>query len=103
MTVNAQTPTTIEEQACELLSPRLAACIRQRTQLGIRKYGQRLDHNLQPTRARAVHLVQELLDGLQYALWLGEQKTARRLAVEAILVSRRYGLTVSEIMNGGKA
>lgn len=100
--ITVPTP-SIEEQACELLSPRLAACIRQRTQLGIRKYGQRLDHNPQPLRARAVHLVQELLDGIQYALWLGETQTASRLAVEAILLSKKYALTVSEIMNGGKA
>lgn len=94
--------TTIEERACGMLSARLAACIRQRTQLGIRKYGQRLDDNPQPERAKAVHLVQELLDGMQYAIWLEDVGLAEDLAIRAEKIARKYRLTFTEIVEGGK-
>lgn len=93
---------TIEAHACALLSSTLADVVRQRTALGVAKYGQRLDDNHQPSRARAVHLVQELLDAVQYALWLGDPRTASRCAGEAEVITRRYELTSEEIMAGGK-
>lgn len=95
-------PGTIAEQASSLVGPVLATCIRERTRLGIAKYGQTLDDNDQPQRARAVHFVQEMLDGTQYALWLGDPSLAARCAIEAELVTRRYGLIAEEIMQGGK-
>ena len=93
---------TIERLARDMLSPVLAECVKQRTALGSRKYGQRLDDNHQDDRAKAVHLLQEELDALQYALWLGDSCKARRYAAEAELTVARFGLTAEEIMTGGK-
>lgn len=94
--------TTIEQQARALLNPTLGECIRQRTEAGVAKYGQRLEDNPQPVRARLVHLVQELLDATQYALWAGEPDWADQLAVLAEDVQIRGQLTAEEIMAGGK-
>lgn len=94
--------TTIEAQAQALLGPVLAEAVRQRTAAGIAKYGQRLDDNHQPDRAKAVHLAQELLDAIQYALWLGNERQAARLATEAEITAAVFGLTLEEIMEGGK-
>lgn len=93
---------TIEEQGRALLGPVLGEVLAQRTAAGVAKYGQRLDDNHQPDRAKAVHLVQELLDAVQYALWLGETRKAARLAAEAELTAGLHGLTAEEIMAGGK-
>lgn len=95
-------PLTIEQRGQILVDPVLAACLHQRTINGIEKYGQRLDDNIQPDQAKAVHLVQELLDGVQYALWLGRMSTAKRLAAEANLIASEYQLTTAQIMAGGK-
>lgn len=95
-------PLTIEDQARVLLGPELGECISQRTQLGIAKYGQRLDDNDQPERAFAIHLVQELLDGIQYALKMQRPDIAARLADEAEDLRDVYALQVAEIMAGGK-
>ena len=96
------TSPTIEEQACGMVGTILADCIRQRTAAGVAKYGQRLDDNHQPDRAKAVHLVQEELDAMQYSLWLGNRRKAARHATEAMLTAALYGLTAEEIMQGGK-
>ncbi|MFK7601872.1 hypothetical protein ACI3L1_06635 [Deinococcus sp. SM5_A1] len=93
---------TIEDQARAILSPVLGECIRQRTAAGVAKYGQTLDDNHQPRRAKIVHLVQELLDGVQYALWVGYPDIADRLASEADALADLFGLTAEEIMEGGK-
>lgn len=94
---------TIEEQACGLVGPVLAECIKQRTAAGISKYGQRLDDNHQPDRAKAVHLVQELLDATQYALWLEWDDMAGHTAALASNVTAYFELTASEIVRGGKS
>lgn len=93
---------SIEAQAAQLVSPPLQVALRQRTQAGIEKYGQRLEANPQPLRARAVHLVQELLDGLQYALWMNEPAIATVLAIQADHITSAYQLTAQEIVEGGK-
>lgn len=95
--------TTIEDQAQALLeNPVLKEAVRRRAEAGVAKYGQRLEENHQPMKARAVHLVQELLDGCQYALWLGNSRAAARLATEADLTVALFGLTLTDIMEGGK-
>lgn len=93
---------TIEDQARAMLGTVLGECIRQRTELGIQKYGQRLDDNPQPYRAKAIHLIQELLDAMQYAIWVGDRVTARKLARMAEGYARLFSLTAEEIMAGGK-
>ncbi|WP_295823197.1 hypothetical protein [uncultured Deinococcus sp.] len=94
---------TIEDRACALLLPHLAVCVQQRTRLGIQKYGQRLDDNVQDVVSKAVHLVQELLDAVQYALWLDDDRLAMTLAAHANVVATTYALTTDEILAGGKA
>lgn len=93
---------TIEEQAVNLLSLPLASCVRQRTAFGIEKYGQRLDDNHQEGRARAIHFIHEMLDGLQYALWDGDALSARQCANLAVRKQVEYQLSPAEIMAGGK-
>lgn len=93
---------TIEGRARALLSPTLADCVQQRTAAGVAKYGQTLDDNHQPDRAKAVHLVQELLDAIQYALWLGDDGLAEMLAADTETIVLRHGLSTAEIMAGGK-
>lgn len=94
---------SIEQRAQALLTPTLAECVRQRTAAGVAKYGQTLDDNHQPMRARAVHLIQELLDGVQYALWCDDPATAEQCAALAAVYELRYGLSAEEIMQGGKS
>ena len=67
-----QATATIEDRARALLCPELATALSQRAEYGVQKYGQRLDDNDQPARAWIIHLAQELLDALQYALKAGE-------------------------------
>ena len=93
---------TIEEQARALLSPVLGECVRQRTEFGKAKYGQTLDHNHQSERAKVIHLMQELLDGVQYACWAGLSSYAWELAQMADDLRCTYNLTVEEIVSGGK-
>lgn len=93
---------TIEEQVRALLNPVLGECVRQRTALGVKKYGQTLDHNHQPERAKAVHAVQEALDLAQYLLWMGRRGDAVAAAGLAVDLQECYGLTAEEIMTGGK-
>jgi hypothetical protein len=62
--------TTIADRVRPYLSPLLAQALDTRTAEGLRKYGQTLDNNHKPDRAKAVHLLQELIDASQYAEWL---------------------------------
>lgn len=93
---------TIEAEVVRVLNPVLAKCLTQRTAAGVAKYGQRLEDNEQPVRAKAVHLVQELLDAAQYAAWLKCWAIVENLAVVANEVQTAYRLTAEEIMAGGK-
>ncbi|WP_019008960.1 hypothetical protein [Deinococcus aquatilis] len=93
---------TIEDQARHLLNPVLGECVRQRTAAGVAKYGQRLDDNYQPHEAKAVHLVQELMDACQYALWMDLPGLASNLAAIANDVQSATSLTAEQIMAGGK-
>lgn len=93
---------TIEQQARAFLNPTLGECVRQRTEAGVAKYGQRLEDNPQPMRARTVHLLQELLDATQYALWDNRPTLAEILAQYANEVQEGESLTAEEIMAGGK-
>lgn len=93
---------TIEEQAREVLSPVLGECIRQRTEAGVRKYGQTLDDNHQPDRARVIHAVQEGLDMVQYLLWAGVTSYAYEVALLTNDLQGTFHLTAEEIMAGGK-
>ena len=93
---------TIEDRARALLCPELAEAVRQRTEFGVRKYGQRLDDNHQPARAWLIHLVQETLDALQYALKADEALLAWEFAEIANDLQERHQLTAAEIMAGGK-
>lgn len=64
------TTSAIAEAAKLLLDPRLHAVIDTRTAEGLAKYGQTLvDANVKSECERAAHLMQELLDAIQYAIW----------------------------------
>lgn len=95
--------TTIEAQAQALLdNPVLKEAVRLRTQAGIQKYGQRLEENRQTLSAKAVHLAQEELDALNYSVWMGWTAKAERHAREAEITAAVFGLTLTDIMEGGK-
>jgi len=66
------------------------------------KYGQRLEDNHQPDRAKAVHLIQELLDAAQYAAWLERWFIAAEMTQTANRLQVEWGLSAAEIMAGGK-
>lgn len=93
---------TIEDRVKAHLNPVLAECLTQRTAAGVAKYGQRLDTNNQPVKARAVHLIQELLDAAQYALWVGDHYAMAFFAETANIYQVQHALTAEEIMTGGK-
>lgn len=92
----------IESRARAMLNPVLSDCVLQRTAIGVAKYGQRLDDNHQPERDKAIHFIQEQLDALQYALWMGEGKAAQTCANLAKQFQERHRLSAEEIMAGGK-
>lgn len=93
---------SIEAKAKNILNSTLSECITQRTQAGRAKYGQTLDANSAPPAERYIHLIQELLDGVQYALWAGDTETARALSEIANSIQAREGLSANQIMQGGK-
>ena len=66
---DAPTTSTIADRLRPQLSPLLALALDTRTAEGLRKYGQTLDDNHKPDRAKTVHLLQEGLDLIQYAEW----------------------------------
>ena len=70
----------IAEAAKLLLDPRLHAVVDTRTAEGLAKYGQTLDDNLKSEREKVAHLMQELLDAIQYALWRTDPELALELA-----------------------
>ena len=59
----------IAERCKLLLDPTLHAVVDHRAAEGLRKDGQTIDDNAKPRRAKAVHLMQELLDAMQYVAW----------------------------------
>lgn len=61
----------ISESVKFYLNPRLHEVIDQRTALGWKKYGQSLDENVKTDDDKCVHLIQELLDAMQYVEWGG--------------------------------
>lgn len=93
---------TIEAQACELLHPVLAECVQQRTAVGVAKYGQRLEDNPEPERARIIHAMQEGLDMVQYLLWAGLSAYASQVAEIVNELRGDFALNAEEIMVGGK-
>ena len=93
---------SIEQRVASRLNPVLAECLRQRTELGVKKYGQRLDDNEQDERSKAVHVIQELLDAAQYAEWMGHSYSVSVLTDLANVYQGMYELTAEEIMAGGK-
>jgi DNA-binding CsgD family transcriptional regulator len=95
-------PATIEQKARALLNSTLGECVRQRTRAGVKKYGQTLDDNHQPDRAKAVHLLQELMDACQYAIWAELPDVAATAGRLANTVQKQFQLTADEIMKGGK-
>lgn len=93
---------TIEDRVKAHLNPVLAECLTQRTAAGVAKYGQRLDDNEQNASAKAIHLIQELLDAAQYAMWIGDPLTMRQLTGMANEFQKIFHLTAEEITSGGK-
>ena len=77
------TTSVIAETAKLLLDPRLHAVVDTRTAEGLAKYRQTLDDNLKSEREKVAHLMQELLDAIQYALWQTDPELALRLAAMA--------------------
>lgn len=80
------TTSAIAEAAKRLLDPRLHAVVDTRTAEGLAKYGQTLDADVKSRREKGAHLMQELLDAIQYAIWQADPERplsaslARRLA-----------------------
>ena len=93
---------TIAVRCKRRLHPELAKALDTRTQLGIEKYGQRLDENDKPLRAKVIHLMQELLDAQQYAEWAGRDTDALELANIANDLQCEFDLAADEIVAGGK-
>ncbi|WP_407538897.1 hypothetical protein Q0M94_12025 [Deinococcus radiomollis] len=99
-----QIRSAVAEQAKALLLPKLHPVIDTRTSGGVKKYGQTLDQNIKPQRAKVVHLLQELLDALQYVLWgaVDDEQSdvmASRLAGMANDLIRQYpDLTLNEML-----
>ncbi|WP_261665252.1 hypothetical protein [Deinococcus sp. Marseille-Q6407] len=96
----------IAQRVAARLPPDLAPAVLERERIGVRKYGQYMDDNHQPQRARAVHLVQEKLDGLNYSEWLAGPWWLRVFdwidVLHVRLMARRYRLTAQDIIKGGK-
>lgn len=96
----------IAQRVAAMLPPDLAPAVLERERIGVLKYGQYLDDNHQPQRARAVHLVQELLDAQAYLQWLGlslrYRLVARGLAWLTVRFCRRYHLSAQDVIDGGK-
>lgn len=90
----------IAERVAALLTPQLQAALWHRVAAGHRKYGQLLDDNPAPTTERAVHLVQELLDGAQYAAWLDMPWLVIRLTTAANVVATIHLLTAEDVLDG---
>lgn len=93
---------TIEDRVKRHLNPVLAECLTQRTAAGVAKYGQRLEENDQPVKARVIHLIQELLDAAQYAEWIGDYYLMAFCAETTNIYQVQHALTAEEIMSGGK-
>ena len=95
-----------EEVKSALGSPLLRQVVDARVALGVKKYGQTLDDNEKPDRAKAVHLIQELLDAMQYVTWHGWGKVLpfgdvilMQLAHDADYVAAEYpDLTMDELL-----
>lgn len=62
--------TTIAESTKQhLKSQALKDLVDIQTRKGIREYGQTLDENTKPASAKAVHIIQEIVDLIQYLEW----------------------------------
>lgn len=92
----------IAERVAALYPADLAPAVMERERLGFFKYGQFLDQNHQPAKAKAVHAVQELMDFCNYSIWLGLWWPARIGAYLAVWLCRRYHLSAWDIVDGGK-
>ncbi|GAA4002053.1 hypothetical protein GCM10022631_10840 [Deinococcus rubellus] len=95
-----------ERVKAHLRSPLLRQVVDARVELGIEKYGQTLDENIKPERVKAVHLIQENLDGAQYGEWMGTKAAfqfgdavAMQLAENADAILDAYpDLTLEELL-----
>lgn len=102
--MSGQIRSEIGEQAKELLLPALHAVVDARTAEGVRKYGQTLDQNIKPQRAKVVHLLQEILDALQYVLWgAAEDRQADVMCMQLAgmanaLISQYSDLDLTELL-----
>lgn len=89
----------IAERIKQFLVPALHPVVDARVEEGLRKYGQTLDDNVKPERAKAVHQLQELLDAMNYRAWrandtVGERPGTAELADHA---ERRQDLDLSQL------
>ena len=94
----------IAEKVKNRLPVELRAAIDTRVELGWKKYGQSLDDNIKTPRQKAVHLLQELMDALQYVEWGGITKPASKALVVShlgdcikIVLGENLDLTLDEL------
>jgi hypothetical protein len=72
---------TIADEVKQMLASvgddgRLRALVDAQTAIVVAKYGQTFDDNVKESRAKAVHIVQELIDAMQYSVWLKNDYTS---------------------------
>ena len=94
----------IAEKVKNNLPTSLHAVIDTRVELGWKKYGQSLDDNVKTDRQKAVHLLQELLDAMQYVEWGGLKTVGSRYVVREnlkeciqLILTENFDLTLDEL------
>ena len=72
--------------------PDIQALINNQTRIGLEKYGQTLDDNEKDNKAKAVHIVQELIDTMQYFVWLQKTYPLHSVYIEYLLDNYRINI-----------
>ena len=90
---------SIAEHIKGYLLPALHPVVDARVEEGIKKYGQTLDDNVKPERAKAVHQLQELLDAMKYRRWRSTATVGERFPTreQVYLAARRQDVDLSRL------
>lgn len=94
---------TIAEQVKEVLAStgddgRLRMLVDVQTEIGVKKYGQTLDDNKKEPKAKAVHIIQELIDAMQYSQWLLNDATDERAVNTLTYNIKQYAIHCNSLM-----
>lgn len=89
----------IAEHIKGYLLPALHPVVDARVEEGIRTYGQTLDDNVKPERAKAVHQLQELLDAMKYRRWRSTATVGERPGTPELadLAERRQEMDLARL------